>query len=150
MRRSIPSLAAALALAVACTAGDDAATGDTTAGAGGANAATPIEARLTAQGDSGVSGNVRVTPQGNGASLALHLMGTAGAYMGHIHQGSCADTTEAPVVADLGSVTVPAGGMVDHQATASVPVDSLMNGRHFVGFHRQGGGAHVACAELRR
>src|SRR5687767_8848533 len=109
MRRSISTLAAALAVAMACTAGDDAATGDTTAGVGSPDA-TPIEAQLTAQGDSGVSGNVRVTPQGNGVSLALHLMGTAGTYMGHIHQGSCADTTESAVVADLGTVTVAPGG----------------------------------------
>ena len=149
MRRSIPKLLAVLALTLACAAGEDANTQDTTAGAAGATA-EPLQARLDAQGGSGVSGMVTVTPQGNGAAFAMHVMGTAGIYTGHVHQGSCADTTESTVVADLGTVTVPEGGMVDHAATASVAADSLLNGRHFVGLHRQGGGSHIACANLQR
>ena len=150
MRRTIPRLAAAFALTLACTTGEDAGTRDTGAAGETADAGTPVRAQLAAQGESGVSGNVTVTPQGNEAALAVHVMGTAGTYMGHVHRGSCADTTESAVVADLGAVTVPAGGMVDHQATASMPADSLVNGQHFVGLHREAGGPHVACADLRR
>ena len=149
MRRSIFSLVAAVALTLACAAGEDADTRDTGAAAAGGDA-TSVRANLTAQGDSGVSGNVTLTPQADGVTLAIHMMGAGGTYMGHVHRGSCADTAEAPVVADLGMVTVPAGGMVDHSATASVVADSLLNGQHYVGFHRQGGGPHVACADLRR
>ena len=149
MRRSIPTLVAALALTLACTAGEDANTQDT--GAAGARTGTePLRTNLEAQGESGVSGVVNVTPQGSGAAFAVHVMGTAGTYTMHVHQGSCADTTESAVVADLGTVTVTEGGMVDHDATASVAADSLLNGQHFVGLHRQGSGPHIACANLRR
>ena len=150
MQRSIPRLVAVLALTLACTAGEDANTQDTAAGGAAGADAEPLQAQLQAQGDSGVSGAVTVTPQGDGAAFAIHVMGTAGTYTGHVHQGSCADTSESAVVAELGTVTVPQGGMVDHAATASVAADSLMNGSHFVGLHRQGGGPHVACADLRR
>lgn len=149
MRRSIPTLVTVLALTLACAAGEDANTQDTAAGAAGATA-EPLQTQLQAQGESGVSGAVTVTPQGNGAAFAMHVMGTAGTYTGHVHLGSCADTVESAVVADLGTVTVPEGGMVDHEATASVAADSLLNGSHFIGLHRQAGGPHVACANLRR
>ena len=149
MPRSISMLVAVLALTLACAAGEDANTEDTAADAAGATA-QPLQAQLQAQAESGVSGMVTVTPQGNEAAFAMHVMGTAGTYTGHVHQGSCADTTESAMVADLGTVRVPEGGMADHAATAPVAADSLLNGRHFVGLHRQDGGPHIACANLQR
>lgn len=148
MRRSLP-LVVTLALSIACAPGEDAGTTDTTRSAD-AGSTQPLTAQLSAQGDSGVSGSVTVNPQGTGAAFAIHVMGTAGTYTAHMHQGSCSATGEASVVADLGTVTVPPGGMVDHSANASMPLDSLANGQYFVGLHRDAGGPHVACADLRR
>ena len=152
MRRSISMTTGMLALTLACAAGDDAATGDTGAVAGGDTANAPARIQLTSQGDGGVNGNVSVTPQGNGVALAIHLMGTAGDYTGHVHRGSCgaaAGAADTSAAATLGTFTVPNGGMVDTTTTVQVSRDSLMNGRHFVGFHRGTGGPHVACADLR-
>lgn len=150
MRRSIPSLVMVLAFTLACTSGEDAGMQDTGAAGGAAGGGESVRVQLAALGESGVSGTVTVTPQGSGAAFAIHVMGTAGTYTAHVHQGTCADTTEPAVVADLGTVTVSEGGMVDHEATASVAADSLLNGQHYVGLHRDATGPHVACAELRR
>lgn len=154
MRRSISMTMGILALTLACAPADDAATGDTGAMAAGGDTASgsATTVQLTAQGDGGVNGNVSVTPQGNAVALAIHLMGTAGDYMGHVHRGSCgaaAATADTAAAASLGTFTVPSGGMVDTTAMVQVSRDSLMNGQHYVGFHRGSAGPHVACADLR-
>ena len=151
MRCTFP-VVVTLVLSIACARGEDAGTSDTSAQSGdtGAGNAQPLTAQLSAQGGSGLNGNVTIQPQGSSAAFAIHVMGTAGTYTAHVHRGSCSAAGDSAVVADLGTVTVPQGGMVDHNATASVSLDSLANGQHVVGLHRESGGPHVACAELRR
>lgn len=112
--------------------------GDTMAGMGSRIA-------INALNDSGVSGNVELTPEGSGTRVMVSLTGApAGAHKGHIHEGTCAN---------LGAVVQP---LDDIQAsgssttTVNIPSATVMNGQHVIAYHTAGGdpGQPIACAAI--
>ena len=141
-------LAAALTLAACAGAGDDAVV-DTAAGT--AAAVEPMTLNLASQGNSGLTGEVRLTPRNGQVLVAAHVMGAAGEFVGQVHRGTCATVPETSTpVAEFGSVTLAAGAMMDHNGTLDVPMATLANGEHAILFRRGANGPVAACVEVPR
>lgn len=100
---------------------------------------------LSAKGESGISGDVRLVPAGDSVRVGLSLTGlTEGqSYAAHVHTGSC--SSGGGVARPLSSVTGQAGGIGSSTTTlaASVFADTT----HFVQAHGSGG-TPVACGDL--
>jgi hypothetical protein len=152
-------LVAALGLA-ACPDGDrQADTGaatatDTPATAAGTPGAQTAEMGmeridLRAVGQSNVSGEASIAPDGQTTKVMVRLTGgTPGQKDGHIHSGTCDNI--GPVVVALEPVNVQQGGAGTSTSEVNLPVAQVMNGQHVISYHQSGGdpGPPVVCGEI--
>lgn len=101
--------------------------------------------QLTAMGDSGASGDVEFTREGNTLSVEIMAsMGGPGDYPAHIHEGTCDEP--GGVAVPLDSPTAAEEGI----AEGSTDVDAMQldaGGSYLVMVHQQQG-APAACAEI--
>lgn len=100
---------------------------------------------LSAKGESGVTGDVRLVPAGDSVQVALSLTGlTEGqSYPAHVHTGSC--SAGGGVAQPLSSVTGQAGGT--GSSTSTVAGSVFGDTTYFVQAHGSGG-TPVACGDL--
>lgn len=113
--------------------------------AGGEMAGMGSQIAINAVNNSGVSGNVELTPEGNQTRVMVNLVGApSGEHKGHIHEGTCAN---------LGTVVQPledidASG--SSTTTVNIPAATVMNGQHVIAYHVAGGdpGQPIACADI--
>ena len=98
-------------------------------------------------GDSGVEGEVVLTPAGDQTEANVTLTGLEpdSTHPGHIHQGTC----DAPgsVVVALPEITADASGSGTATATVAVAPDAWMAGGHIVAYHGEGG-APIVCGAI--
>jgi hypothetical protein len=102
---------------------------------------------LTAVGESGVSGEVILTPAGGETEVSVTLSGLEpnSTHPGHIHEGTC--SAPGSVVAPLGEITADATGSGTMTTTAPVATATVTAGNHIVQYHGEGM-APIACAEI--
>lgn len=147
----------------ACGGGDDVAVEDTgpvvetVDTTGMAAAPAPMDTGMAAGmntvqmnpvGNSGVSGEAALSDANGQTQVAVTLTGTTGTgtHQGHIHQGTC--DSPGQVVAPLQPIT--AGASASSTSTASLPMSTVMDGRHIVVYHEAGGspGSPIVCGAI--
>ncbi len=106
---------------------------------------------MAAVGNSGVSGQATLNPQGSQTQVMLTLNGLApnSAHAGHIHMGTCASLGN--VVQPLPEVTADASG--SGMVSETVPLDpaTVLNGQHIIAYHQDPGenhGATIVCGSI--
>lgn len=114
------------------------------AAAGGAVTLNPV-------GNSGISGQANLTTQGGQTQVTVQLTGMqpSSAHAGHVHQGTC--DAIGPVVAPLQDVAADASGNGTSTSTLTLPMDSVMNGRHVISYHQAAGanpGPPASCGAI--
>ncbi len=123
---------------------------DTAAVQGTSGTDGPRTLTLDAANNSGVTGDVKMMPQGNGTEITVRLRGApAGARMETgIHQGRCG--SEGPDVAELNEVTMGEDRTGSSTTVVQVPMATIMNGQHAIHAHEPGGssGRAAACANI--
>jgi hypothetical protein len=100
---------------------------------------------------SGVSGEAMFASSGQGTQVTLRVMGApgAGTHASHVHRGTCEQ--QGPVVAPVGDVTVDATGTGSVDATLDLPMNTVMNGQHYIQAHESGSpspGQPVTCGNI--
>lgn len=110
-------------------------------------AAMPTTVSMSPLGDSGVNGEVIVTPAAGQSEVMVTLTGLEpnSTHPGHIHEGSCA--TPGSVVVPLSEITADATGSGTMTATAAIAADAALDGQHIVMYHGEGG-TPIVCADL--
>lgn len=100
---------------------------------------------LSAKGESGISGDVRLMPSGDSVRLGLSLTGLneGQSYPAHIHTGNC--SAGGGVAQPLNPVAGEAGGT--GSSTSTVAASVFADTTYFVQAHGSGG-APVACGDL--
>jgi hypothetical protein len=103
--------------------------------------------QLTPLQDSGVAGEVTVTPQGNETQVMVRLTGgtPGGNHPGHVHSGTCANI--GGVVQALQPISTDGTGTGTMTTTVGIPPMTLMNGQHVIVYHGDGG-RPVTCGEV--
>lgn len=170
MTGSTMTMAALVAGLVACEGGAGAGGGDTTMMTGGADTANMSEmqrqqegmgermqAQLQPVNNSGVSGEVNLTPAGNGTTITLTLEGSDAAegeqarrHLAHVHTGTCANI--GSVVAPLDSIVADSGRGLTSTTLVDIDAATLADGNHLVAAHEAGGnpGRPIVCADIPR
>jgi hypothetical protein len=102
---------------------------------------------LTAVGESGVSGELILTPAGGETEVSVTLSGLEpnSTHPGHIHEGTC--SAPGSVVAPLGEITADATGSGTMTTSVPVATATVTAGNHIVQYHGEGM-APIACAEI--
>ncbi len=111
----------------------------------------PVTANIEAKNNSGITGTVVLTKQGDSTRVAVTLNGARAGekYPSHIHGGTC--TTPGAVVAPLGDVAVGAdkSGTITTMVSTSVLDSARMKfGGVIEQSHLSRGMRPVACAEI--
>jgi hypothetical protein len=118
------------------------------AGAPPASATTgakPMNFSLKPQSDSGQTGTVTFTPEGQGTRVEISMSGApASAQPAHVHDGSCAKIDPKP--------KFPLTDVVNGKSSTLVaaPMADLANGMHAINVHKSKAEAsvYVACVDL--
>jgi hypothetical protein len=108
---------------------------------------------LHALDNSGVTGDARLTEQGQQTMVMVHLTGATaqaqhGVHQGHIHTGSC--EALGPVVVPLDPITTGADGTGEMTKTVDNPIATFTDGNHIVVYHVAGGspGKPITCGAI--
>lgn len=119
----------------------------------GSAAAQEEQSTLSPLNDSGVSGTVSLTPQGQQTVVDVTLEGAPAdsVHPGHIHTGAdCSDY--AGIEVNLTDISVGADGMGSASTTVDMPILDIEDGNHVVIFHAgptlEDDPTPIACAEL--
>jgi hypothetical protein len=100
-------------------------------------------------GESNVSGEASIAPDGQNTQVMVRLMGaTQGQKNGHIHTGTCDNL--GPVVFELDPIQVQQGGGGTTTSTVNAPIEQVTAGSHVIAYHEAGGqpGRPVVCGEI--
>lgn len=142
----------AAADAVVVTTEIDATTGTPMPGDTGMAGATSAghTVAMNPVGGSGVSGQAMLMEHGPGQTMVtVNLTGQGNStHSGHIHTGTC--DAPGPVVVPLQDVTLT-NGTGSSSSTVEVPLATVMNGQHIVGYHTGAGenaGAVAVCGQI--
>lgn len=165
MRRTTMTLAAAaLTFGLAACETEGGADGaDTAMMTGGADTMSAMqqegmgermEIQFQAVNNSGVGGEVYLTPTGERTTVVVTLQPPAGAdpsghtHMAHIHTGTCANI--GTVVASLDTIVNDTSRGPTSTTVVDISLAALTDGNHLVAAHEAGGtpGSPVVCAEI--
>ncbi|HUF25705.1 MAG TPA: hypothetical protein VMM18_01890 [Gemmatimonadaceae bacterium] len=148
------SFVLAIALVACAPAQDAGVAGDTAAtpAVAAGDAGTAVSAAVRPLGESTASGRATFTDRGSTVDVAVHLMGVGeGDFTAHVHRGTCATLgAETEPVAQLGTLTIGTGGMVDYDGTLNVSMERIADGQHSLAFRRGSAGRNIACADIPR
>ncbi len=152
MTRVFVAVIAVSALALGACGGDDDASGDTTSDSETTEtqadeaSSEPLSVPLAAQADSGVTGTVTFTPDGDQTTVLVELEGDTSTdpHPAHIHDGTCTDFQAEPAY--------PLENVVDgrSESTVDASIDELLDEPYIVNVHKSEAeiGTYIACGPV--